>query len=238
MTEGTERYPGVELIEAAERLGATLHADASWDAFAASVDVAARRLGAALELLAELVERPTFPEADVARLREERLNDLLQVKADPRRRVEQAFAATIYAPDSPYSRPAGGDEETVPRLDAATSLRQRPSRRCSIRAERRSSSAATWPGWTYRRWLEARFGSPGRRGSAAAGDVRARRRRPRRRRAERPSIGRSSASTTGPARSRPSCGSATWACRGGCRTSTRSRSWPRSWAACSTRGCR
>jgi len=116
MTEGTERYPGVELIEAGERLGATLHVDASWDAFTVSVDVVASRLGAALELLAELALRPTFPEADVARLREERLNDLLQVKADPRRRVDQAFTSIIYTSDSPYARPAGGDEVTVPRL--------------------------------------------------------------------------------------------------------------------------
>ena len=55
MTEGTQRYPGLELIEAAERLGATLHVDASWDAFVASVEVAAPRLRAALELLDELV---------------------------------------------------------------------------------------------------------------------------------------------------------------------------------------
>jgi zinc protease len=119
MTEGTERYPGVELTEAAERLGATLHADASWDGFGASVDVAGSRLGAALELLAELVERPTFPDEDVARLREERLNDLLQVRADPRRRVELAFTSTIYSDVSPYARPAGGKEETVRLLDPA-----------------------------------------------------------------------------------------------------------------------
>jgi Predicted Zn-dependent peptidases len=118
MTEGTERYPGVELIEAAERLGATLHVEASWDAFVAAVEVAAPRLEAALELLAELVERPTFPEQDVARLRDERLNDLMQAKADPRRRAERAFGATIYAAGSPYSRPAGGDEDSVPRLSS------------------------------------------------------------------------------------------------------------------------
>jgi len=117
LTEGTERYPGLELIEASERLGATLHAEASWDAFSASVDVAAPRLRAALELLAELVLHPTFPEEDVARLRDERVNDLLQARAEPRRRVEQAFAASIYTPDSPYARPAAGDEDTVPRLD-------------------------------------------------------------------------------------------------------------------------
>jgi zinc protease len=116
LTEGTERYPGLELIEASERLGATLHAEASWDAFSASVDVAAPRLRAALELLAELVVHPTFPEEDVARLRDERLNDLLQARAEPRRRVEQAFAASIYTSDSPYARPAAGDEDTVPQL--------------------------------------------------------------------------------------------------------------------------
>jgi zinc protease len=116
MTEGTEHYPGVALTEAAERLGATLNVDASWDAVVASVEVAAPRLGAALALLGELVERPTFPEADVARLREERLNDLLQVMADSRRRVDRAFTATLYAPESPYSRPAAGDEASVPRL--------------------------------------------------------------------------------------------------------------------------
>jgi zinc protease len=116
LTEGTERYPGLELIEASERLGATLHAEASWDAFAVSVEVAAPRLRAALELLAELVLHPTFPEEDVARLRDERLNDLLQARAEPRRRVEQVFAASIYTTDSAYARPAAGDEESVPRL--------------------------------------------------------------------------------------------------------------------------
>jgi zinc protease len=116
MTEGTERYPGLELIEAAERLGSTLHVDASWDAFVASVEVAASRLRAALELLDELVERPTFPAEEVARLRDERLNDLLQMRAEPRRRVEQAFSEAIYSADSPYSRLAGGDESTVERL--------------------------------------------------------------------------------------------------------------------------
>jgi zinc protease len=116
MTEGTQHYPGVELIEAGERLGATLHVDAGWDAFTVSVDVAASRLRAALELLAELAERPTFPGSDVARLRDERLNDLLQVKADPRRRVDRAFTAALYTADSPYARPAAGDEDTVPRL--------------------------------------------------------------------------------------------------------------------------
>ncbi len=117
MTEGTERYPGLELVEAAERLGTSLHADANWDAFGATVEIAASRLRDALALLDELVERPVFPAKEVARLRDERLNDLLQMRAEPRRRVEYAFSQTIYSPSSPYGRMSGGDETTVARLD-------------------------------------------------------------------------------------------------------------------------
>ena len=117
LSEGTEHYDAIELIEATERLGASLHAEASWDATSAGVEVPAARLPQALELLAEMVHRPTFPESEVERLRDERLNDLLQARADPRRRAEEAFTETIYTSESPYHRPGGGTPETVEKLD-------------------------------------------------------------------------------------------------------------------------
>ncbi len=116
LTEGTERYDAIALVEAAERLGASIHAEAGWDALSVGVDVPADRLPAALELVADILLRPTFPRDEVERLRDERLNDLLQARADPRRRVEEAFADTVFAPESPYHRPSGGTRETVERL--------------------------------------------------------------------------------------------------------------------------
>ncbi|MEA2632467.1 MAG: zinc protease [Chloroflexota bacterium] len=118
LTEGTEGHDAIALVEASERLGASLHADAGWDAVSVNVDVAAARLAPALELVAEILLTPTFPEPEVERLRDERLNDLLQAQADPRRRVEQAFVGTIYAQESPYHRPSGGTRETVETLGA------------------------------------------------------------------------------------------------------------------------
>ena len=118
LSEGTQRYDAVALVEATERLGAGLHADAGWDASTVSIEVPIERLEQALELLAEVAAHPTFPPREVDRLREERLNDLLQARAEPRRRVEEAFIGTIYAPSSPYRRPAGGVAETVEGLDA------------------------------------------------------------------------------------------------------------------------
>jgi len=113
LTEGTEQYEAIALVEAGERLGASLHAESGWDALSVSVDVPSDRLSPALDLVAEVLLRPTFPGPEVERLRDERLNDLLQAQADPRRRVEEAFVGTIYASSSPYHRPSGGTRETV-----------------------------------------------------------------------------------------------------------------------------
>jgi zinc protease len=120
LSEGTKRRDAIGMIEASERLGASLHADAGWETLAASLEVPARHLGPALELLVEMLLEANFPEREVDRLRDERLNDLLQARAEPRRRAERAFLHAIYAPTSPFGRPIGGDEETVPGLDRAT----------------------------------------------------------------------------------------------------------------------
>ncbi len=117
LTEGTERYDAVGLTEAAERLGASLHAEAGWDATSVGIDVPTTRLEPALDLLAEVLLRPVFPAEEVERLRDERLNDLLQAQADPRRRADETFIGTIYAGASPYHRPSAGIRETVERLD-------------------------------------------------------------------------------------------------------------------------
>ena len=80
LTEGTEVRDAVALTEAGERLGASLHAEAGWDATYAGLDVPASRLKPALELLAEVLRRPAFPEREVDRLRDERLTDILQAE--------------------------------------------------------------------------------------------------------------------------------------------------------------
>jgi zinc protease len=119
LSEGTRRHDAIGLTEAAERLGASLHAEAGWDGLSISVEVPGGRLGDALGLAAEVAIEPTFPASDVERLRDERMNDLLQAKADPRRRADDGFVSTIYAPGTAYGRPSGGTEATVPGLDAA-----------------------------------------------------------------------------------------------------------------------
>ena len=117
MLEGTRRRNAVEFIEASERLGAEIHADASWESFTATIEVPRSRFGPALALLAEMCSEPAFPEEEVERLRGERMNDLLQAWSDPRRRAERVFPQTIYAPGTPYGRPLAGIQSTIRPLD-------------------------------------------------------------------------------------------------------------------------
>jgi predicted Zn-dependent peptidase len=124
LSEGTARYDAIGFVEAAERLGAELHASAGWDAASTSVEVPGTRLAPAMELLAEMTLRPSFPAHEVERLRDQRMNEILQAFADPRSRAEIAFASAIYTADSPYGRMLGGDRATVAGLDVPA-LRER-----------------------------------------------------------------------------------------------------------------
>ncbi len=117
LTEGTRRLDAIAFIEAAERLGAELHAEVTWESLNCSLEVPRSRFRPALALLAEMALEPRFPADEVERLREERLNDLLQARADPRRRAERVFPETIYDPASAYSRPLGGIDVTVTTID-------------------------------------------------------------------------------------------------------------------------
>ena len=66
-----------------------------------------------MRLLGDVVRTPVFPEPDVLRLRDERLAELLQQRAEPRGLADDMFSRFVYSPASRYSLPDRGPEETV-----------------------------------------------------------------------------------------------------------------------------
>jgi zinc protease len=114
MAEGTRERDGIALADAFERLGGSLDTGVTWTQAEWSTTVLAARLPEALQLLAEVVQAPSFPDGEIVRLREERLSELLQQRTEPRGLADDMFARFTFAGTSRYATAEGGDERTVP----------------------------------------------------------------------------------------------------------------------------
>jgi zinc protease len=117
LLEGTTSSEGAELTERFERLGASVDAEADWDAAAVTMTALSEHLPAALDLLGEVVRTPAFRVREVERLKGERVAELLQLRAEPRGLADELFSRFLYTPSSRFARSEGGDETTVSTFD-------------------------------------------------------------------------------------------------------------------------
>ncbi len=101
-------------------LGASLSTSADWDNSSVTLRVAKRNLEAALDLMADVVLRPTFNAADVRRQRDLRLAGILQQKDQPRTLATLAFNRAMFPAGHPYRQSIGGDSVSTAALDSAT----------------------------------------------------------------------------------------------------------------------
>lgn len=108
MLEGTKSHKGPAFMEAVESLGADISTNVGWDVMQLVLTTPVDRLEPALELLGEAVTEPAFGGSDVYRVSKHRSQVILTEYANPPSRAGIAFNKTIYAPESPYSRPVHG----------------------------------------------------------------------------------------------------------------------------------
>jgi zinc protease len=113
LDEGAGSRNALELADAIDFLGASLATTASFDASAVRLNVPVARLKDALPLMADVVLRPSFPDAELNRLRQERLTALLQAKDDPASVAPMAFARTVFGATHRYGTGAAGTEATL-----------------------------------------------------------------------------------------------------------------------------
>ncbi len=119
LAEGADGMDGATLTARFERLGAAFEGSADWDGSLARVTVTRSRFDDAFALFATVLQDASFPEADVARKRDERLAALAQQLAEPRGLADERFSGFLYAPSSRYARDLGGTVRSVRALDAA-----------------------------------------------------------------------------------------------------------------------
>ncbi len=119
LDEGAGARTALEIADAVEFLGANLTTTSSFDASAVRLNVPVKRLGEALPLLGDVVMRPTFPDKELERLRQERLTALLQARDDPPSIAAMAYSRRIFGALHRYGTGAVGSEASLKGLAAS-----------------------------------------------------------------------------------------------------------------------
>lgn len=125
LTEGTENYTSVQLAEKIERLGASLNASSSDDFTIVSASALSLYRSDILDILAEVVLRPSFPENELDLYRRNTIEHLKFQRSQPPFLAGEQAARIIYG-DHPYSTvsPKASDIEKLDRDDLLKFHRQ------------------------------------------------------------------------------------------------------------------
>jgi predicted Zn-dependent peptidase len=113
LDEGAGQRTALQIADEVEFLGAALETSSSFDASAVRLNVPSTRLDAALPLMADVALRPTFPQAELERLRQERLTSLLQARDDAAQVAPLAFSRVVFGGMHRYGTAAMGTPATL-----------------------------------------------------------------------------------------------------------------------------
>ena len=121
LQEGTRTRGSLDIAERAESLGARLGVGSSLDRSYLSMNALTARLGESLELYADVLLNPTFPDKELERLRGQTLATIQQEKAQPPAIISRVAPKLLFGEGHAYSNPASGTgtEEAVASLKSA-----------------------------------------------------------------------------------------------------------------------
>jgi len=110
LDEGAGTRSALELADAVEFLGASLGTGSSFDASTVRLQTPVSKLDDALPLMADVALRPAFSQAELDRLRKERLTSLLQTRDNPSALASAGFARLVFGPRHRYGTMAMGND--------------------------------------------------------------------------------------------------------------------------------
>jgi zinc protease len=122
LLEGTKRRNSLAISEEAANLGAALNAGSSLDVSTVSLSALKMNLDASLDLFADVVLNPVFPEADFKRLQAQQIAGIQREKVQPVALAQRVLPALLYGKDHAYGNPltGSGTEESVKAMTRAS----------------------------------------------------------------------------------------------------------------------
>ncbi|HEY5022217.1 MAG TPA: insulinase family protein, partial [Gemmatimonadaceae bacterium] len=117
MLKGTTTRTAAQVAEDAEMLGGSISASAGGDSFGWSFSVPKARLAEALELLGDVIQRPTIPDDSFETERTVALSNVAMLR-DDMYRYPMRLASSVAFAGHPYGRPVMGTEESLRAISA------------------------------------------------------------------------------------------------------------------------
>ena len=118
LDEGTRRRTSLQISEELQRLGADLSAFSRLDYSSVALEALSEHLDASLDLFADIVLHPSFPQRDFDRLKKQQLAAIEREKAEPFSMALRAFPQLVYGTGHAYATPwsGTGTEESAARI--------------------------------------------------------------------------------------------------------------------------
>ncbi len=112
MREGTETRSSTDIAKAIDFVGGSLSVAAGADYCAANMEVLKKDVGTGLDLLADVILHPSFPNEEIERERKQRLADLDGLKEEPSTIASIVFNRNAYG-SHPYGRQSFGTKASL-----------------------------------------------------------------------------------------------------------------------------
>jgi zinc protease len=108
LDEGTDSRDATQIAEDQERLGARIGTGTGIDSSTVFMAALTANLAPSLNLMSDVVRRPAFREADVARARDQQLAGIAQANASPAALASRTLNPILFGPAHPYGQPGDG----------------------------------------------------------------------------------------------------------------------------------
>ena len=121
LDEGTRTRDAMAIAARKEALGAELNASADLDLFSLQLNSLSAKLPESLELYADVLLNPSFPDKELARLKQQAVAAIRQEKTQPQGIAGRLYPALLYGEGHAYANPLSGlgSEEGVAALTTA-----------------------------------------------------------------------------------------------------------------------
>ncbi len=113
MVEGTNKRSGEEIASELEFLGTRLSKEISREHSFFSVDCLSKNINQSLDILADVIANPIFPDEDLNRLRKEQISDLTAQNDNPDFLASTMYRGILYGHNSSHGHPISGTIDAV-----------------------------------------------------------------------------------------------------------------------------